>query len=69
MEGEVEVDDEAVLELIYDIKAQWLDTASSEREYEQIKDFDVGEIRKTLDVLAPFSCGGRAPTGARVRVW
>jgi hypothetical protein len=58
MEGEVEVDDEAVLELIYDIKVRWLGMASSEREYEQIQDFDVGEIRKTLDVLAPFSCGG-----------
>ena len=69
MEGEVEVDDEAVLELIYDIKVRWMGMASSEREYEQIQDFDVGEIRKTLDVLAPFSCGGRAPTGARVRVW
>ena len=48
----MEVHDEDVMEIVYEFKAQWLGSASTEDEYERIKAFDVNEIKRTLTVIA-----------------
>lgn len=59
-----EVEDEAVMELLYEIKARWIQVTSSEgneKAYERILALNVDEIRQTLTVLTPLHGVKRKP--------
>lgn len=52
-----EVEDDAVMDLLYEIKARWMKVVSSEgneEAYERILALNVEEIRQRLTVLAPL---------------